>query len=107
MATKRKAIASSPFDELTAAPRQAKTHRGGPNEKPERDRATFHLPVELIEGLRNAVVALSGPPHRLTLAKLAESALRRELARLERESNEGKPFPRRSEGVRRGRPIAS
>src|SRR5207249_4602889 len=35
-------------------------------------RATFNLPRELVEEARDTVVALAGPPHRLTLAKLAE-----------------------------------
>ena len=35
-------------------------------------RATFHLPHALVEEARNATVALSGPPTRLTLARLVE-----------------------------------
>jgi len=72
-----------------------------------RTRATFHLPVELSEGLKNCVVALSGPPHRLTLAALAERALYAELRRLEKEANRGKPFPQRDSDLRGGRPIGS
>jgi hypothetical protein len=71
-------------------------------------RATFHLPADLVEELRNAVVALSGPPDRLTMSKLAENALRRELDRLRKErtgSETGKPFRQRAGEVTRGRPI--
>jgi hypothetical protein len=70
-------------------------------------RATFHLPQALFEEARNAVVQLSGPPVRLTLAALAEKALRRELARLKRAYNDGRDFPRRRGRLRSGRPIGS
>jgi hypothetical protein len=71
-------------------------------------RATFHLPTDLLNEMRNAVVALSAPPHRLTMSKLAENALRRELDRLRNElggAEQGKPFRQRADDVTRGRPI--
>jgi hypothetical protein len=69
-------------------------------------RATFHVPAELLDEMRNAVVALSGPPHRLTMSKLAVNALRRELDRLRRErGGPKKAFGQRTEEVTRGRPI--
>lgn len=68
-------------------------------------RATFHIPESLFEGVRDATVALSGPPRRLTLAMFAEQALQRELRRLEDEANGGNPFPRRESELRGGRPI--
>jgi hypothetical protein len=74
---------------------------------PPKVRATFHLPQALFEEARNAVVQLSGPPVRMTLAALAERALRRELERLKRAYNAGKDFPRRSGRLRSGRPIGS
>jgi hypothetical protein len=82
---------------------------------PDRDRsakvrATFQLPEELLNEARNTVVALSGPPHRLTMAKLAENALRSELERLKgsRDGRQrGKDFPQRTDDVRTGRPIGS
>jgi hypothetical protein len=73
-------------------------------------RATFHLPEDLMNEARNTVVALSGPPHRLTLAKLAENALRNELERLKgaRDGRQrGRDFPQRMDEVRTGRPIGS
>ncbi len=70
-------------------------------------RATFHLPPDLFEAARDAVVALSGPPARLTLADLAEKALRKELEALQREHNQSKPFPKRQSALRGGRPIDS
>lgn len=71
-------------------------------------RATFHLPEELMNEARNTVVALSGPPHRLTLARLAENALRSEIDRLRAERDgrlRGREFPQRTDEVRTGRPI--
>jgi len=82
-----------------------RTERRGPVAQ---GRATFHLPADLVDELRNAVVALSGPPNRLTMSKLAENALRRELDRLRKErtgSETGKPFRQRAGEVTRGRPI--
>lgn len=71
-------------------------------------RATFHIPEDLLNEARNTVVALSGPPHRMTLAKLAENALRNELDRLRDErlgSQRGSEFPQREQELRGGRPI--
>lgn len=70
-------------------------------------RATFHLPADLLNDMRNTVVALAGPPHRLTMSKLAENALRRELERLrgERAGRKGKAYDQRAGEVTRGRPI--
>jgi hypothetical protein len=73
-----------------------------------RGRATFHLPLQLLDEMRNTVVALSGPPAQLTMSKFAESALRRELDRLRTERpglERGKPFEKREGRVRRGRPL--
>ena len=58
----------------------------------------FNLPRELAEQVRDAVFALSGPPHCLSLAAFAEQALRAELDRLKGLVNDGRPF-----GARRGR----
>jgi hypothetical protein len=72
-------------------------------------RATFNLPRELVEEARDTVVALAGPPHRLTLAKLAEMAIRNELDRLRGErrgSRRDQPYPARTAEVRSGRPIS-
>jgi hypothetical protein len=68
-------------------------------------RATFHLPLALVDEARNATVALSGPPIRLTLARLVEDALRREVQRLRDAHNSGLPFPRRDADLVGGRPI--
>jgi hypothetical protein len=77
------------------------SHRGA------KVRATLYLPYELLDEARNAVVHLSGPPARLTLTKLAEQALRRELQRLKDGYTQGQPFPARDEELKGGRPIAA
>ena len=112
---KRKAIGADPLDAIMPAaeqdvpvekkPRKAKettTPR-----KPAKVRATFHIPEDLLEECRNTVVALSGPPERLTLAMVAETALRRELQRLKKKHNGGEDFPARDGELRGGRPIGS
>jgi hypothetical protein len=75
--------------------------------RPSRVRATFHLPLDLVEEARNATVALSGPPTRLTLARLVENALRREVERLRHTHHGGDPFPPRAADLVGGRPIGS
>ena len=66
-------------------------------------RATFNLPYDLIEEARDTVVALAGPPRRLTLAKLVETALRAELDRLRAERvGRGDPHDPVRHGPRRG-----
>ena len=42
----------------------------------DRSRITVELPAELVEECRDAVVFLSGPPDRLTMAGLVREALR-------------------------------
>lgn len=72
-------------------------------------RATFLLPKDMLEEVRNAVVALSGPPDRLTMARFAENAFRSELERLRQSRGgryRGRSFPPREEEVRTGRPIS-
>ena len=69
-------------------------------------RSSFYLPVELVESARDCVVQLAGPPEQLTLSALVESALRKEIARLQRKHNEDKTFPRRNSEPRSGRPVS-
>lgn len=71
-------------------------------EKERKTRATFHLPVELLEEARDAVYWVPG----LTMASLTEEALRKELRRIKEARNGGKDFPRREGDVKRGRPVS-
>ena len=70
-------------------------------------RATLYLSAEVLDEARNAAVHLAGYPARMTLTKLAEDALRRELDRLKDHYNGGQDFPDRAEDLRGGRPIAA
>lgn len=70
-------------------------------------RATLYVSADVLNQARNAAVYLGGYPERLTLTKLADSALRNELARLKDHYNGGHDFPERDEDLRGGRPIAA
>ena len=66
---------------------------------------TVDIDDQLLEAVRDAVVHLSGPPHRLTLRSLVEQALRHELERLSEDELHGEPFPPRTQELRAGRPL--
>ena len=106
-------LGRDPFDELVppAAPATPAAQAPAPTTAAAREtsataRRTFELPVDLIERLRDATWALSGPPHQLTLNRLAADALRRELDRLQEQHNDGRPFPPRGGRLRPGRRVA-
>tara|TARA_B100001123_G_scaffold178441_1_gene204503 strand:- start:427 stop:672 length:246 start_codon:yes stop_codon:yes gene_type:complete len=75
--------------------------------QPPKVRATLYLPHAVLEEARNATVHLAGFPARMTLTKLVEVALRKELLRLKETYNDGQDFPERSENLKGGRPIAA
>lgn len=56
-------------------------------------RTTYLIPEEVAREARNAAAFLAGPPLHLTLGQLAEDALRAHLEQLQKEFNNGKPFP--------------
>lgn len=107
----RKTIGDNPLDAIIppTPPVPAPSAPAKQPPQPQRKvRATFHIPEELLEAARDCVVALSGPPHRLTLADLAANALQAEVERLTAAYNDGQPFPVREDGaLRGGRPIGS
>ena len=70
-------------------------------------RATLYMPADVLDEARNAAVHLAGNPVRLTLTRLVENSLRRELRRLKDLYHAGKDFPPRDEDLRGGRPIAA
>jgi len=78
-----------------------------PRDRSPKVRATLYLPLDVLEEARDAAFHLAGWPARLTLTKLAENALRAELARLKQLYNRGQDFPERSEDLKGGRPIAA
>ena len=57
--------------------------------------------------MRNALVALAGPPEYLTLTDFGERALDAEVTRMERNYNGGQPFAPCPAELRAGRPIHS
>lgn len=69
---------------------------------PERERLTVVLDAALLEQIRDAAYYA-----RRTLAGITEAGLRDQLKALERDFNGGKPFPRREEELRTGRPVHS
>ncbi len=62
------------------------------------------IDARVLAEVRAAVVTLSGPPDRLTIASLIEDALVRQLQRLRRQRNNSKPF-KAAGRPRPGRPI--
>lgn len=65
----------------------------------KKQRVTIHVPVDLIERVKNAVFWEPG----LTLAEFAEEALAKAIDALEQEK--GTPFPQRRRPLRGGRPL--
>lgn len=63
------------------------------------------VPADIADAIRNCVVALSGPPHGMTIDSFTTEALRRELQRLKKEHNRGEDFPVRAYGPKPGRPV--
>ena len=90
-----------------AAKRRGKAAVGDDLTSRRLERFTVNLPHGLVEAARDVAVALSGPPHFLTLSALAREALGRELKRLRRQANKGRQFPPRGRPLRRGRPVGS
>jgi hypothetical protein len=64
-------------------------------ERPAKVRASFQLPPDVLEAVRDATAHLSESALRMTMTALAERALRAEVERLSREHNQGRPFPPR------------
>ena len=67
----------------------------------QKTRATFHLPINLLEEARDVVYWVPG----LTMANLTEEALRREIQRIKDVRNDGQDFPTRESDLKRGRPV--
>ena len=105
---KRKTIGENPLDAvvpvLTAKP-ERDGGEGKQRQKPReekrvvKERLTIHLPVDLIDRIKNAVYWTPG----LTLAELGEKAFTEILRKMERER--GEPFPPRKSELKGGRPL--
>ncbi len=96
MMAKRRTIGTNPLDTVIPAHREETTTSPA---RVVKERLTVHLPVDLIERVKNAVYWTPG----LTLAGLAEEALTAVVERLERER--GGPFPPRQSELKGGRPL--
>jgi len=97
---KRRTIGTNPLDAVVPEPRDIpQSPTPAPAAPGGKERLTVHLPVDLIEGVKNAVYWTPG----LTLARLAEEALRQALAALE--AARGEPFPPRARPLTVGRPL--
>jgi hypothetical protein len=108
---KKKTIGVNPLDSLI--PLSPATVQGGRNILPSasidgdeekqlkivKERLTVHLPVDLIERVKNVVYWTPG----LTLAGLAEEAFAETVTALEKKR--GEPYPPRKENLRGGRPM--
>lgn len=68
-------------------PDDARPKRGGERQEGEKVLTTFKMDEELLERLRNAAYALDWP-----YGQIIEEGARKELARLEKQFNKGKPF---------------
>jgi hypothetical protein len=107
MARRRKTIGNSPLDtvvprreserdiSLPSAPQRQRAGEEAPG-RVVKERLTVHVPVELIDRVKNIV-------YWLTLARLAEEALTNEVEK--REQERGGAFPHRAEELRGGRPL--
>lgn len=71
----------------------------------QKEKFNCRIVPDLADSIRNCVVALSGPPHRLTIDNFAEEAFRREVSRLERLHHGGRAFDERPYNPRPGRPV--
>ena len=96
--TRRKTIGDNPLDAVVPNPTSA-AKRPARLQRVKKERLTVHVPVELIDRVKNTVYWTPG----LTLATLAEEALRKAVDI--REKKRGNPFPSRKEELRGGRPI--
>ena len=97
---KRRTIGTNPLDAVVPAPPDVpEPQPPAPAAPVGKERLTVHLPVDLIDGVKNAVYWTPG----LTLARLAEDALRQALAALE--AARGAPFPPRERPLTVGRPL--
>lgn len=67
--------------------------------KESKERLTVHLPLSLINRIKNVVFYTPG----LTLAEMAEQALARAVDELE--AKRGEPFPQRTKDLQGGRPM--
>ena len=99
----RRTIGDNPLDAVipsmsAPAPRRAQATQPTAT-RATKERLTVHVPIDLIDRVKNAVYWTPG----LTLAGLAEDALRRTVDALEAER--GEAYPKRAAELKGGRPM--
>ncbi len=97
---RRRTIGKSPLD--TVIPGRERIAEVEAPKGERKLRYTFHLPIGLVERVRDAVYWQPD----LTLASFAERSLEEGLKKLQMERNKGEPFPVRKGELKGGRPIA-
>lgn len=80
--------------------------RPGKRTRSDVEQVTVYLPHDIAEAARNAVIATT-PYSRgyRGLSALVTDAVTEKIARLEKQFNNGAPFPQRTVDLRRGRPL--
>jgi hypothetical protein len=71
-----------------------------------KQKVNARIAAALLEEVRDCVVALSGPPHGLTMDQFAEEAYRSELERRKRAHTSGRPFAKRPYNPKPGPRVA-
>ena len=87
--------------QTTGAKPDAARSAGSAPARVQKTRATFHLPIALLEEARDVVYWVPG----LTMANLTEEALKREIQRIKDVRNAGEDFLPRESDLKRGRPV--
>ena len=99
MKEKKRTIGTNPLDSLIPSSNQTSTKQPTKPDKVEKQRLTVHIPVDLIDRVKNTVYWTPG----LTLARLAEIAFEHAVDEMEKER--GEPFPEREQELKGGRPL--
>ena len=100
MKSSRSTIGANPLDTLIPDAREREAAAPvDERARPAKERLTVHVPVDLIDRVKNAVYWTPG----MTLARLAEEALEAKMDELE--AKRGEPYPPREQELKGGRPL--
>lgn len=107
MKKRRPALGADPFDALVPPPSAGDAPGAAPARAAKRVKVTYDLSPATAARVRNAVLALCGPPLWMTATAYADQAFLEFAEKLEREHNGGQPFPVVDRKIKRGRPTGS
>ena len=97
---KKKTMGSNPLEAYLASRSEKPASSEGATSPRKKERITIHLPLELIDRVKNVVYWEPG----LTLTGFAEYAFEKALE--EQEEKRGEPYPERKErALKSGRPV--